>query len=108
IEVRRRMSKGLLMQSSYTFSKSLSNMYASSGVVFFQPATLRRQGLDKNISPWDLTHAFKSSWIWELPVGRGQWLAGGANGVVDRLVGGWAVHGQARIQSGSTFNLGNV
>jgi hypothetical protein len=43
-----------------------------------------------------------------LPIGRGQWLASGANGLVDRLVGGWAFHGQARIQSGSTFSFGNV
>ena len=108
IELRRRMAKGLLIQSSYTFSKSLSNMYASSNVVFFQPSTLRNEALDKNISPWNLVHAFKTSWIWELPVGRGQWLAGNANGLVDRLAGGWAIHGQARLQSGSTFNLGNV
>jgi hypothetical protein len=43
-----------------------------------------------------------------LPVGRGLWLLKDANGLVDRLAGGWAIHGQARIQSGSTFSFGNV
>lgn len=108
IEMRRRMSRGLLVQASYTFSKSLSNMYGTSGSVFYTPATLRNRDLDNNLSPFDLTHAFKANWIWELPVGRGQWLFGGANGLVDRLAGGWAIHGQARLQSGSTFSLGNV
>jgi hypothetical protein len=108
IELRRRMSRGLLIQGSYTFSKSLSNMYGTSGSVFFTPSTLRNRSLDNNISPFDLTHGFKANWIWELPVGSGQWLLGGANGLVDRLAGGWAIHGQARIQSGSTFSLGNV
>jgi hypothetical protein len=28
--------------------------------------------------------------------------------LVDRLAGGWAIHGQARLQSGSTFSFGNV
>jgi carboxypeptidase family protein len=108
IELRRRLSRGLLVQGSYVFSKSLSNMYATSGVVFYQPLTLRNENLDKNISPFDLTHGLKANWIWELPVGRGQSFLGNANGLVDRLAGGWAIHGQARIQSGSTFSFGNV
>jgi hypothetical protein len=108
VELRRRMSRGLLLQGSYTFSKSQSNMYGTSGVVFYQPRTLRDESRDKNTSPFDLVHGLKANWIWELPVGRGQWLAGGANGVVDRLAGGWAIHGQARLQSGSTFSIGNV
>lgn len=108
IELRRRLSRGLLIQGSYVFSKSLSNMYGTSGSVFFQPTTLRNPSLDKNISPFDLVHGIKANWIWELPVGRGQWIAGDANGVTDRLLGGWAIHGQARVQSGSTFSFGNV
>jgi hypothetical protein len=108
IELRRRMSRGLLIQGSYTFSKSLANMYGTSGVVFYQPRTLRDESRDKNTSPFDLVHGIKANWIWELPVGRGQWLAGDANGLVDRLAGGWAIHGQARLQSGSTFSFGNV
>jgi len=108
IELRRRLSRGLLVQGSYVFSKSLSNTYGTSGSVFFQPSTLRDPSLDKTLSPFDLVHAFKANWIWELPVGRGQWLASGANGLVNGFVGGWAIHGQARIQSGSTFSFGNV
>lgn len=108
IEVRRRMARGLLVQANYTFSKGISNMFASSSVVGFQPSSLRNQNLDRVESPFDLRHAFKTSWIYELPVGRGRWLAGDANGLLDRIAGGWAIHGQARIQSGSTFSLGNV
>lgn len=63
IELRRRLSRGLLIQGSYVFSKSLSNMYGTSGSVFFQPTTLRDPSLDKNISPFDLVHAFKANWI---------------------------------------------
>jgi len=108
IELRRRLSRGLLVQGSYTFSKSLSNMYGTSGSVFFTPSSLRDGSLDNNLSPFDLTHGLKANWIWELPVGRGQWLFDDSNGLVDRLVGGWGIHGQARLQSGSTFSIGNV
>ncbi|MEK6335077.1 MAG: carboxypeptidase regulatory-like domain-containing protein [Acidobacteriota bacterium] len=108
IELRRRLARGLLVQGSYVFSKSLSNMYATAAAVNYQPFTLRDESLDKNISPFDLTHAVKANWIWELPFGRGQSFLGNAGGLVDRLAGGWAIHGQARLQSGSTFSFGNV
>src|SRR5262249_37539060 len=50
IELRRRLSKGLLVQGSYTFAKAFTNMFASSSVVFSQYTTLRNPGLDKSPS----------------------------------------------------------
>jgi hypothetical protein len=41
LEFRRRLSGGLLLQMSYTWSKSLSNFYASSQSSLGQPLTLR-------------------------------------------------------------------
>ena len=108
LEVRRRMSRGLLLQGSYTWSKSLTNMFASNSDLFAQPATLRNMTLDKVESPFDIRHAFKVNWIYELPVGRGRMLLGDANGFVNQLAGGWEVHGTARVQSGSPISLGNV
>ena len=108
-EFRRRFAKGLLVQSSYTFSKALSNMYASNSDLFDQPATLRKE-LDnrRGVTPFDITQAFKTNFIYELPVGRGQQFLGGANGWTDKLLGGWGFNGNIRIQSGSPFSLGNV
>jgi hypothetical protein len=109
IEFRRRFARGLLVQSSYTFSKALSNMYASNADIFDQPATLRKD-LDnrRGVTPFDVTQSFKTNFIYELPVGRGQQFFGGASGWVDKLVGGWGFNGNIRIQSGSPFSLGNV
>lgn len=109
IEFRRRFAKGLLVQSSYTFAKALSNMYASNADIFDQPATLRPE-LDnrRGVTPFDVTQSFKTNFIYELPVGRGQQFFGGASGWVDKLVGGWGFNGNIRIQSGSPFSLGNV
>jgi hypothetical protein len=109
IEFRRRFSRGLLVQSSYTFSKALSNMYASNSDLFDQPATLRKE-LDnrRGVTPFDITQAFKTNFIYELPVGRGQHFLGGVSGWADKLLGGWGFNGNIRIQSGSPFSLGNV
>jgi hypothetical protein len=108
IELRRRLSGGLLIQGNYTFSKSLTNLYGSSTVNNVNFATLRDPNLNKTRSPYDLTHAFKINYIYEFPFGRGKTWLSGANGLVERLLGGWETHGAIRMQSGSAINFGNI
>lgn len=110
IELRRRFSKGLLVQASYTYSQSLTNAFASSQTVLSQPLTLRpeRESLERFRAPQDLTHAFKVNWIYDMPFGRGKAFLGGVNKWVDGFVGGWTINGTARIQSGRQFSMGNV
>jgi len=108
IELRRRLSNGLLVQGSYTFSKSLTNTFASSSVVARNFSTLRNRDLDKTISPFDVSHAFKLNWIYEFPFGNGQPFFSGNNRFVDALVGGWSLNGAFKLQSGTPINFGNV
>jgi hypothetical protein len=63
---------------------------------------------DKTVSPFNIVHAFKANWIYELPFGKNQWQGSNAGAVLDRVIGGWSFHGAARIQSGAPFNIGNV
>ncbi len=108
LEFRRRFAKGLLVQSSYTFSKSIANTYANNDDIADQPGTLRNLNLRRGVTPFDITQSFKTNFIYELPIGRGQHFFSGANGWVNKLVGGWGFNGNIRIQSGSPFSLGNV
>jgi hypothetical protein len=102
VEVRRRMARGLLMQGSYAWSKSLTNMNASSSSVFSQPSTMRNNENDKGASPWDVRHGFKVNYVYELPFGPGrQMLSGIGNPVLRKVVEGWQVTGVGRLQSGS-------
>jgi hypothetical protein len=108
VELRRRLSKGLLVQGNYVFAKAMTNFPVSSAAVFYQPPTLREVNGDKTVSPFNVVHAFKANWIYELPFGKNQWLGSNAGAVLDRVIGGWSFHGAARIQSGAPFNIGNV
>ncbi len=108
VEVRRRMSKGLLLQGNYTLGRAFANAFVSSSVVSGQPSTLRDFSLSKTVSPFGVTHAFKLNWIYELPFGRNKLIGGNVGKVVDRAIGGWEFHGAARVQSGTPFNMGNV
>jgi hypothetical protein len=104
-EVRRRMKSGLMVQGSYAFAKALSNMLASSSAVFSQPTTFRNSKLDKGPSPWDVRHAIKGNWIYELPLGRGKALLNGGGRFVSRAAEGWQIAAVSRLQSGSPFYL---
>lgn len=108
VELRRRLSKGLLVQGNYTFANAFTNAFASSAVVAGQPSTFRDMSLSKTVSPFNVTHAVKVNWIYELPFGKGQLIGGGAGKALDRMIGGWEFHGAARVQSGTPFNFGNV
>jgi hypothetical protein len=100
LELRRRMANGFQFQASYTYGETL----ASSRFSFRVPRQLR---FDTG-TEGGLTHAFKANWLFELPIGQGRRFASNAGPVLDRLIGGWQIHGVTRIQSGQLVNFGNV
>ena len=100
VEVRRRLSKGLLFQGSYTWSHSISNEF-SNGIAGSY-TTLRDVGIDKSPSPYDIRHAVKLNWIYELPFGaKRQFLGHLGNPVARKALEGWEVASVTRIQSGA-------
>ncbi|MCS6805007.1 MAG: TonB-dependent receptor [Acidobacteriota bacterium] len=104
VDLRRRFSKGLLLQANYSFSKALSDISEVSAVVFQPRQTLRNPRLDKGLSPFDITHVFKANWIYELPFGPGQrW--GFSSNLANKAIEGWALHGIFRAQTGAPFVL---
>ncbi|MBZ5495820.1 MAG: carboxypeptidase regulatory-like domain-containing protein [Acidobacteriia bacterium] len=96
VEVRRRLSKGLMVQANYTWAKSFGS---------------QRRSFRRDLIPslgGTLPHAFKATWLYELPIGSGRTLLGGTHGVVDRIIGGWEFQGTTRVQAGNLTDLGNV
>jgi hypothetical protein len=108
VELRRRLSKGVLANFNYTFAKATGNEYVSSSIAFLQPATLRNTWLNKVASPFDLRQSLKGSFIVEMPMGRGKQFMGNAHGLMENLVGNWTLNGTLRVSSGVPLNLGNV
>jgi hypothetical protein len=96
VELRRRLSKGLMVQANYVFAKSLG----SSNLGFRTPYA--------KVTGGTLPHALKANFVYEMPFGAGKPLFGGVSGWVDRIVSNWEMQGTARWQSGELFNFGNV
>lgn len=91
-EIRRRFSGGLQFQADYTFSKAMTDAPGAVGnnqsdLTSFR--TLRDKHLDYMRSSQDQTHRFVFNSIYDLPFGRGRRYLSGANGFVDRVLGGW-------------------
>jgi hypothetical protein len=105
IELRRRLAKGLLVQGSYAFSKSLSNAFADDSAGFVYPTTLRNLGYDKGPSPWDIRHGFKLNYVYELPIGPGRSFLHTNHVVARKVLEGWQISGVSRVQSGSPDRL---
>lgn len=101
IEVRHRLAKGLQLQGSYVYSKSLTNTGNSA-------MTLRDVGADKGPSFSDMRHAFKLNWIYHLPVGPNQFFLGHLQNAAGKLLlADWTFDGVARVQSGVPEELGS-
>jgi carboxypeptidase family protein/TonB-dependent receptor-like protein len=100
IELRRRLSQGLQFQGSYVFGNALASNFET----FRRPVFMTRD----TGAEGDLTHAVKANVVYDLPFGRGRRFGGDANGVVDRLIGGWQIGVTSRIQSGQLVDLGNI
>jgi hypothetical protein len=104
VEVRRRMSKGILFQGSYTWSHSTSNEFSNGVAGNF--TTLRNYALDNGPSPYDLRHALKLNWIYELPIGPSkQFFNGFQNAFAKKALQGWELASVARVQSGTPIRL---
>ncbi|NQW04008.1 MAG: carboxypeptidase regulatory-like domain-containing protein [Acidobacteria bacterium] len=100
MELRRRLANGFQFQASYVYGIA----EASQRYSFRKPRELSRQAGGEG----EVTHALKANWVFELPVGRGKRWLSDAGPVLDRILGGWQIHGNLRVQSGRLVDFGNV
>lgn len=102
LELRRRLANGIQFNASYVWGVGEASQRYSLRV---PRQTVKRVGVTGGA---EVTHAFKLNWMVELPFGRGKRFASNAGGVLDRIIGGWQIHGNARFQSGAWVDFGNV
>jgi hypothetical protein len=99
-EFRRRLANGFQVQANYAYGKG----YSSSRYSF----RVARKPTRNTGGSGDVTHAIKATAVIELPFGKGKHFLGNAGEVLDRIVGGWQVNFNTRLQTGRLLDLGNV
>jgi hypothetical protein len=101
-----RVSQGLTLLASYTFSKFIDNVggpnnWANASANFSE--NIRNSynlAAEKSVDATDTPHSFVLSYVYELPVGKGKKFGSGMNGVVNAVVGGWQTSGTLTIKEG--------
>ncbi|MBV8842799.1 MAG: carboxypeptidase regulatory-like domain-containing protein [Bryobacterales bacterium] len=97
VGLRKRLSSGLQITASYTWSHSLDEQ---SGLgLFFNGNDPTYPHLSYGNSAYDRTHVFITSYLYELPSPgkKGSWTAAAVNG--------WQLAGMITAQSGQPFNM---
>jgi len=100
----KRLSKGLNALFGYTWSHAIDNVPlefggGSSGPLPQDPRNLRAE---RGNSIIDMRHRLTASYLYRLPVGKGQQFIN-KSGVADWVLGGWQTNGILTAQSGLPF-----
>jgi len=98
----RRFTRGLQFQTSYTFSRWMSNNDTAFSDGGTDGSHQRPQSMFDYAAEWarsnfDRPHRFTASYIWEIP--------GPASSVLHPVLGGWQVSGVTSKQSGRPFTI---
>jgi Carboxypeptidase regulatory-like domain len=89
LETRRRVTTGLLIQTNYTFSKTLTDG-ETPGVDNYR--TLRNRSIEKHRADWDITHTFNANYLYDLPTGPGRRFSSNS-AFIGKLLEGWQISG---------------
>jgi Carboxypeptidase regulatory-like domain/TonB dependent receptor len=110
---------GLQMDFNYTLSKSIdmgsdterSNEFGVNSQMggnsssFSEILNTWRPYLNRGVSDFDTRHLITVDAVYQLPFGRGKMFGGGANSLLDAIIGGWQLSGINRWSSGLPFSL---
>ncbi len=104
-EVRKRFTKGVDFQSSYTFGRTIDTTQAST---FFSDATnatvsampeLPGSNYNKGLADFHVKHNWVTNFTWELP------FAKGLKGTAGKLLDGWNLIGIGQMRSGNPLTV---
>ncbi|MEY3283318.1 MAG: hypothetical protein RIR86_1331 [Acidobacteriota bacterium] len=102
VTLQKRYSNGILINTNYTWQKSLDGQSSLAEVKVQNPFNRR---LDYSRSSWDINHVFNFSYVFELPFGRGRKYGSSWSKAADIFLGGWALQGINRFESGPPINV---
>ncbi|HYM09212.1 MAG TPA: carboxypeptidase regulatory-like domain-containing protein [Bryobacterales bacterium] len=104
IRLEKRYSSGVILQTSYVFSKILTdtdNYWPGS-----QALDQYNRRLEKSIGQFDTTHNFKLGVVYELPLGKGKPFI--SHGPAAAVLGNWRVSSVHYYASGLPVSLGTT
>jgi hypothetical protein len=104
-EMKKRYTRGLSYQVSYTYSKSIdegsSGWFGVEGQSLTDPYNIASS---RGPSGFDLTHTLSVNAVYDIPVGKGRQFSTGKP-ALDYVLGNWQVNSIFSARSGTPFNV---
>jgi len=102
VRLEKRYSAGLVLNSFYTYGKTLTDNEGETGVGGVDYYNRR---LEKGLASYNIAHRFVNILTYELPFGKGRhWMDHG--GIANHVIGGWELTWTQTLQSGLPFTVG--
>jgi hypothetical protein len=106
----------LEFEASYTYSRDLTNVngapYASASPFVSEFGNTLSDPYNPTVdygnTPYDRRQRFLVTFLYALPFGKGRTFFTGANGVVDRIIGGWELSGIYVLQTGPFMSVATL
>ncbi len=107
MKLERRFSGGLYLLNSFTWSKAIDNAAAGLEAHGGDTGTvdIRDPRANKGMSNYDQPFNNTTTFIWEVPFGRGRRFGSQLHAALDAILGGWRLTGINTMASGSTMSL---
>ncbi len=100
--LKRRFTKGLMLNANYTWGKSINFVDASSGTPNIQSQVYMR--MNRAPTGFDITHNLAITSVYDLPFGKGQkWLS--SKSALTPVVSGWQLNNLISVFSGTPFTV---
>lgn len=108
VKLEKRFSRGLYLLNSFTWSKAMDNgsqVLEEAGGNEGRPQDVHDFKADKGIGAYDQPFNNTTSFVYELPIGRGRWLGSDWHPALDAVLGGWTLNGINTMTSGSPITF---
>jgi hypothetical protein len=103
LEVRRRFSRGLMVQTNYTYGKAITDYDGDENSLLdaTRPSSVRMPRYTRQ--EYMPRHQFNANWVYELPFGAGKPFL--SRGGLDKVLGGWQLSGLLSLRSGLPLSI---
>jgi len=96
VNLKRTFSEGFMFQTSYTYSRTITDADGFGSV----PQDSFNLNAERGLASFDRTHMAVVNWVYELPFFRNP------RNTLQMLLGGWQINGITSFQSGTPRNVG--
>lgn len=102
LKLERRFGKGMFFLTSYTWSKTIDNVSSANfgGDVSGGVQNIFDPSQNRAVADWDVPHRVAVSYVYDIPLRKGQGLLANANPVVKAILGDWQTTGVFIASSG--------